>query len=91
MRNHLGGLMSTIRSRGMPPVCTPAYWAARQRRVARLKAEIGAGTYFKDAWLVADSMLMGRTKWGEALIDGDGRRIDEVALTRVGLPYRQVM
>ena len=73
----------------MPPVCTPAYWAARKRRVARLKDEIETGTYFKDAWLVADSMLMGRTKWGEALIDANGRRIDELALTGVSPPYRQ--
>ena len=69
---------------------SPAYWAARKRRVARLKAEIEAGTYFKDAWLVADSVLMGRTKWGEALIDDEGRRLDELALTRLRPPFRQV-
>ena len=71
----------------MPPMRPPAYWAARRRRVARLKAEVEAGSYFKDAWLVADSMLMGRTKWGEALIDDDGRRIDELALTGVRPHY----
>ena len=59
------------------PMQTHAYWAARTRRVAKLKEEIGAGTYFIPSFLVAECIVMGRPKWGEALIDEEGNRKDE--------------
>ena len=61
----------------MPNIRTPAYLAARKRRVARLRQEIEAGTYRIPAEKVAWHFLYGRLRWGESLIDENGMRLDE--------------
>jgi hypothetical protein len=61
----------------MPRIRTPEYHAARKRRINYLTAQIKTGRYQIPATLIAESILMGRTRWGEALIDPDGRRKDE--------------
>ena len=59
------------------PMRTPAYFEARRRRVERLRQEVEAGTYSIPAEEIAWCILFGRPKWGEALIDDEGLRIDE--------------
>ena len=61
------------------PIRTPKYLAARQRRIVRLRQEIEAGDYQIPAEKVAWHVLYGRCRWGEALIDDEGRRVDECA------------
>lgn len=61
------------------PMRTKAYWAARHRRVQYLREMIDLGKYvMPSAELVADGILYGQPKWGEALIDDWGRRLDEL-------------
>ena len=57
---------------------TEAYWEARKRRVARLREQVNAGHYHKPAEWVAEAILWGRPKWGEALVTPEGDRVDEV-------------
>ena len=57
---------------------TPEYYAARQRRVARLKELVERGGYWKPAELIAECFLYGRPEWGEALIDENGDRVVEI-------------
>jgi hypothetical protein len=59
------------------PIRTTAYRAARRRRVERLRWEIDQGDYRKAAIDIAECILLGRPRWGEALIDDEGLRIDE--------------
>lgn len=66
------------RKYNMGPERTPAYYAARFRRVERLREQIEAGVYEIPAELVAECILLGAPKWGEALIDKNGDRIDEI-------------
>lgn len=57
---------------------TPQYHEARRRRVERLKHLIDTGRYeHPPPVLVAEGILLGRPKWGEALIDDNGDRVDE--------------
>lgn len=57
---------------------SPEYVDARRRRIERLKREIAEGTYCRPADAIAEGFLFGPPKWGEAFIDEEGRRLDEV-------------
>lgn len=62
----------------MPKIRTPEFLAARKRRIVWLREQIEGGNYWRPAELIAEGILFGRPRWGESLIDEEGRRLDEL-------------